>query len=164
MKVREYNETDLADMRIIWNAIVEKGDAFPEEDALTLEAAKDFFGKQSFTGVAEIEGEVVGLYVVHPNNVGRCGHIANASYLVKPGQRGRGIGEKLVLHSLDMAGSLGFRIMQFNAVLATNETAIRLYKKLGFTALGTIPKGFRQLDGTYVDIIPFYYVIGGGGR
>lgn len=159
MKVRKYMEADLLQMRQIWNDIVEEGVAFPEEEALTLEAAREYFSQQSYAAVAEINEEIVGLYIVHPNNVGRCGHIANASYGVKTGQRGKRIGEKLVLDSLEIAGSLGFRIMQFNAVLATNKPAIHLYKKLGFTPLGTIPQGFRQKDGAYVNIIPFYYEI-----
>lgn len=157
--LREYTEADLSQMITIWNDIVEEGMAFPQEEALTLEEARSFFAGQSYTGVAEENGEIVGLYIVHPNNVGRCGHIANASYGVKHGQRGKRIGEKMVLDSLEKAGSLGFRIMQFNAVVATNTRAIHLYKKLGFTPLGVIPNGFRQKDGRYVDIIPFYMEI-----
>jgi ribosomal protein S18 acetylase RimI-like enzyme len=106
--------------------------------------------------VVEEDGEIVGLYILHPNNIGRCGHIANASYAVKADQRGKRIGEKLVVHSLEMAKQEGFQIMQFNAVVANNKGAISLYKKLGFKELGTIPGGFKMYDGTFVDIIPFY--------
>jgi len=154
--VREYREDDLVQMITVWNGIVEEGMAFPEEEPLTKQTAHTFFAEQSYTGVAEEDGEILGLYVVHPNNVGRCGHIANASYGVKSGQRGKNIGEKMVLDSLDRAASLGFRIMQFNAVVVTNKGAIHLYEKLGFTALGVIPNGFRQKNGSYVDIMPFY--------
>lgn len=154
--IRKYKDADLPHMITIWNDIVEEGMAFPEEEPLTIEEARSFFAEQSYTGVADDNGEIVGLYIVHPNNVGRCGHIANASYGVKAGQRGKRIGERLVVDSLERAKSLGFRIMQFNAVLATNEGAIHLYKKLGFTPLGLIPGGFRQKNGHYVDIIPFY--------
>lgn len=154
--VREYTEDDLAQMNTVWNDIVEEGMAFPEEVPLTKETGDTFFAEQSYTGVAEEDGEIVGLYIVHPNNVGRCGHIANASYGVKSGQRGKNIGEKMVLDSLKVAAELGFRIMQFNAVVVTNKGAIHLYEKLGFTALGIVPNGFRQKDGSYVDIMPFY--------
>lgn len=157
--VREYTEEDLAQMITVWNDIVEEGMAFPEEETLTKQTAHTFFAEQSYTGVAEENGDIVGLYVVHPNNVGRCGHIANASYGVKSGQRGKNIGEKMVLDSLEVAASLGFRIMQFNAVVVTNKGAIHLYEKLGFTALGIIPNGFRQKDGSYVDMMPFYIEI-----
>lgn len=154
--VREYTAADLPYMMAIWNNIVEEGMAFPQEEPLKLEEARSFFAAQSYTGVAEANDEVLGLYIVHPNNVGRCGHIANASYGVKSGQRGKGIGEKLVVDSLETAKSLDFRIMQFNAVMTANKGAIHLYKKLGFTPLGVIPGGFKQKDGHYVDMIPFY--------
>ena len=106
--------------------------------------------------MAEEDGAIVGLYILHPNNIGRCGHIANSSYAVKADQRGKRIGEKLVVHSLEMAKAAGFRIMQFNAVVANNKGAISLYKKLGFKELGTIPGGFKMNDDTFMDIIPFY--------
>ena len=106
--------------------------------------------------MAEEDGAIVGLYILHPNNIGRCGHIANASYAVKADQRGKHIGENLVVHSLEMAKAAGFRIMQFNAVVAINKGAISLYKKLGFKELGTIPGGFKMDDDTFMDIIPFY--------
>lgn len=119
--IRKYTEADLPQMMTIWNEIVKEGMAFPEENPLTYEEARTFFSKQSYTGVAEENGEILGLYIVHPNNIGRCGHIANASYGVKSGQRGRRVGEKMVIDSLKVAGELGFRIMQYNAVVATNK-------------------------------------------
>ena len=157
--IRKYTEADLPHMITIWNEIVDEGMAFPEEKPLTIEEARSFFAKQSYTGVAEENGDILGLYIVHPNNVGRCGHIANASYGVKSDQRGKRIGEKLVIDSLKIAGSLGFRIMQFNAVVTANKGAIHLYKKLGFTSLGVIPGGFKQKDGCYVDIALMYIEI-----
>ena len=157
--LRNYTEADLTQMQTLWNEIVEEGTAFPQEEPLTLEEAQSFFAKQSYTGVAEENGEILGFSIVHPNHEGRCGHIANASYGVKAEHRGKHIGEKLVVDSLEKAGSLGFRIMQFNAVVATNKGAIHLYKKLGFTSLGVIPGGFKQKDGRYVDIVLFYIEI-----
>lgn len=154
--IRKHSENDLGEMTKIWNHIVMEGQYFPQENGLSLEEGAAFFAEQSFTGVAEEDGEIVGLYILHPNNIGRCGHIANASYAVKADQRGKRIGEKLVVHSLEMAKQAGFRIMQFNAVVANNKGAISLYKKLGFKELGTIPGGFKMDDGTFVDIIPFY--------
>ncbi|GAB2567851.1 GNAT family N-acetyltransferase [Gracilibacillus alcaliphilus] len=154
--IRPYKESDLTQMIEIWNEIVETGDAFPQEQPLTREEAESFFKEQSYTGIAEENSEILGLYILHPNNVGRCGHIANASYAVKSGQRGKRIGEKLVVDSIHVAEDLSFRILQFNAVVVSNKGAIHLYKKLGFTPLGVIPGGFKQKDGSYVDILPFY--------
>ena len=154
--IRKYSDTDLGAMTKIWNHIVTEGQYFPQENNLSDKEAAAFFADQTFSGVAEEDGEIVGLYILHPNNIGRCGHIANASYAVIADQRGKRIGEKLVVHSLERARESGFRIMQFNAVVANNKGAIHLYKKLGFKELGTIPGGFKMDDGSFVDIIPFY--------
>lgn len=155
MKIREFVPEDLEEMRSIWNQVVEAADAFPQEKDLEAEEAYDFFKNQSFTGVAEIDGKIAGLYILHPNNVGRCGHISNASYAVRQDMRGQQIGEKLVRHSIQKAEELGFGILQFNAVVASNHAAVHLYEKIGFAKLGTIPKGFRTRDG-YQDIILYY--------
>ncbi len=157
--VRRYTNDDLSKMQLIWNSIVEEGNSFPQEEPMNDKQAELFFAEQSYTGVADDNGEIVGLYILHPNNIGRCGHIANASYAVKAGQRGKHIGERLVRDSMAMAASLSFRILQFNAVVATNQGAIHLYKKLGFTSLGIIPGGFKMDDHTFADIIPFYITI-----
>lgn len=142
----------------IWNEIVEEGVAYPQEEYLTIESGTEFFSSQTYTAVAvDIETEKVhGLYILHPNNIGRCGHICNASYAVSSKYRGIHIGEKLVLDCI-MQGKLhGFRILQFNAVVASNIHARHLYERLGFIPLGVIPEGFRMKDGHYEDICPYY--------
>ena len=156
--IREYTGNDLPQMLAIWNEVVDDGIAFPQVEPLTLQTGADFFAEQSFTGVAEDEsmGKVLGLYILHPNNVGRCGHISNCSYAVRSALRGRRIGERLVVHSIEKSRELGFRLIQFNAVVRTNHGAIALYEKLGFVRLGTIPGGFLMKDGRYEDIVPFY--------
>ena len=156
MIVRAYQKRDLADMIRIWNEVVEEGIAFPQEDDLNETTGKEFFGAQSYCGVAEEDGVVVGLYILHPNNIGRCGHIANASYAVDSKKRGHHIGEQLVCDCLAQAKRLGFQIMQFNAVVETNIHARHLYERLGFEQLGTIKNGFRLKDGSYVNICPYY--------
>lgn len=120
---------------------------------------KGVFASQSHCGVAvdADSGALAGLYILHPNNVGRCGHICNASYAVNSGLRGRHIGEKLVTDCMKQAKALGFRILQFNAVVKTNAAARSLYERLGFTQLGTIPGGFLMKNGTYEDICPYYH-------
>ena len=96
---------------------------------------------------------------MHPNNIGRCGHISNASYAVSSQYRGQGIGKMLVEDCVKAARDSGFKILQFNAVVASNSAALNLYKKLGFTQLGRIPGGFRNKNGDYEDIIPHYIVL-----
>ena len=157
MKVREYQEQDLPEMIAIWNEVVEEGIAFPQEENLDEQTGREFFASQSYCGVAEEEGKLYGLYILHPNNVGRCGHICNASYAVSSASRGKHIGEKLVLDCLENAKQLGFGVLQFNAVVESNVHARHLYERLGFTQLGTIPKGFRMKDGHYENICPYYH-------
>ena len=158
IRVREYTKEDVEEAVKIWNQVVEDGVAFPQEENLTKESGDAFFKEQTYTGVAE-NGEIVGLYILHPNNVGRCGHICNASYAVRKDIRGAHIGEKLVLDCIKMAKEKGFRVLQFNAVVASNVHALHLYERIGFTKLGVIPGGFRMPDGHYEDIIPHYYVL-----
>ena len=159
ISVREYNEQDLPEMIRIWNEVVEEGIAFPQEDLLTTETGQAFFAAQTYNGVAvdNMSGKIYGLYILHPNNVGRCGHICNASYAVSRESRGAHIGEKLVLDCLKQGRKHGFGVLQFNAVVATNIHARHLYERLGFTQLGVIPKGFRMKDGRYEDICPYYH-------
>ena len=148
MIIRKYEENDINKMIEIWNEVVEDGIAFPQEDLLDDVSGREFFESQSYTGVAEDDGQIVGLYILHPNNVGRCGHICNASYAVSSKCRGLHIGEKLVIDCLSKGKELGFRVLQFNAVV-----------RLGFVQLGTIPGGFRMKDGHYENICPYYHTL-----
>ncbi len=98
VKISALEEERLAAAIAVWNEVVEDGAAFPQTEALTEETGRAFFAEQSYTGVARdvCTGEVVGVYILHPNNVGRCGHLCNASYAVRRDRRGRRIGEALV--------------------------------------------------------------------
>ncbi|MGN0341879.1 MAG: GNAT family N-acetyltransferase [Roseburia sp.] len=158
VSIRKYRQDDVKEMVRIWNQVVEEGIAFPQEELLDENLGKIFFDSQTYCGVAEdAEGKIYGLYILHPNNVGRCGHICNASYAVSSESRGLHIGEKLVKDCLIQGKEKGFRILQFNAVVATNVHARHLYERLGFKQLGTIPNGFRMKDGHYEDICPYYH-------
>ena len=157
--IRQYKQSDMPDMIRIWNEVVEEGIAFPQEECLDLESGAAFFESQSYAGVAEIDGKVVGLYILHPNNVGRCGHICNASYAVASNARGQHIGEQLVMDCLKIGKKLGVRVLQFNAVVESNVHARHLYERLGFIRLGTIPGGFRMKDGHYENICPYYHTL-----
>lgn len=157
MQIRKYTIDDLRQMIDIWNEIVDEGIAFPQEELLDDKTGEEFFSSQSYCGVAADEsGNVVGLYILHPNNVGRCGHICNASYAISSSCRGQHIGEKLVKDCIHKAKEIGFKILQFNAVVETNIHARHLYEKIGFRQLGVIPKGFRMKDGHFENICPYY--------
>ncbi len=156
MTVRAYQPSDLGAMIAIWNEVVKEGIAFPQEECLDEVSGAAFFAEQTYVGVAEEEGTVVGLYILHPNNVGRCGHIGNASYAVASACRGKHIGEQLVLDCIRQGKQCGFSVLQFNAVVESNVHARHLYERLGFVQLGTIPHGFRMKDGHYENICPYY--------
>lgn len=157
MMIRQFKDSDLGQMINIWNEVVEEGVAFPQEEFLTAETGKEFFESQTYTAVAEEEGKVYGLYILHPNNVGRCGHICNASYAVAGKSRGLHIGEKLVNDCLEQAKIHGYKVLQFNAVVESNIHARHLYERLGFKQVGTIPDGFRMKDGHYENICLYYH-------
>lgn len=161
IEIKAYDKKYITEAAAIWNRVVEDGAAFPQLELLDAVSGDAFFTEQSFTGLAfdADSGELAGLYILHPNNIGRCGHICNASYAVNADMRGKGVGEALVTHCMEKAAGLGFRILQFNAVVANNHSALHLYEKLGFVRLGVIPGGFLMKDGSYQDIIPHYHLL-----
>ena len=155
IEMRRITSEKVHEAVMIWNKVVEDGVAFPQTEPLDDDTGAEFFAAQDYTAVAfdTDTAEVVGMYILHPNSVGRCGHICNASYAVRSDMRGKHIGELLVTDCLKKAKELGYKILQFNAVVATNTSALALYKKLGFVQLGVIPGGFLMKDGHYEDII-----------
>ncbi len=155
IELRPIEKADLSQAVAIWNDVVAAGDSFPGDTVLSEAEAWDMFCAQIQTVCAVANGKVVGVYILHPNNIGRCAHIANASYAVKADARGRGIGRMLVEDCLNRAKSKGFRGLQFNAVVVSNTTAIALYLKLGFKILGTVTGGYRDLSGCYRDTLIF---------
>ena len=111
IEIRRYNEHDVSAMAEIWNEVVEEGIAFPQEEYFAEDGAKEFFAAQSYCGVAENNGSIVGLYILHPNYTGRMGTISNGSYAVDSACRGKHIEEKLVLDCMAQAKRLGFSIL-----------------------------------------------------
>ena len=114
INIRKAVKSDYPAMVKIWNEVVEDGIAFPQLDLLDENSGAEFFGSQTYCAVAENteSHEILGLYILHPNNVGRCGHICNASYAVKSSARNLHIGEKLVSDCLVQGKENGFKILQ----------------------------------------------------
>jgi RimJ/RimL family protein N-acetyltransferase len=104
------------------------------------------------TFVAELDGRIAGTYLLRANQAGPGSHVANCGYMVASWARGRGLGEALCRHSLDMARELGFRAMQFNSVVSTNRTAIAVWQRCGFSIVGTVPQAFAHPTAGPVDI------------
>ena len=156
LTLRLYREEGLPAMTEIWNGVVEQADSFPGDHPLEAGEVAAMFAAQTRTVVALDGEEVVGLYILHPNNIGRCAQIANASYAVRRNRRGGGIDRRLVTDSLERAKTCGFVGMQYNAVVKSNTPAIALYLKLGFTVLGTVKNRYRLADGSLTDTLIFY--------
>ncbi|MFI7420462.1 GNAT family N-acetyltransferase [Nonomuraea sp. NPDC049684] len=98
------------------------------------------------------DGTILGTAKMNNNQMGNGSHVASASYMVDPAHSGRGVGRALCEYTIEWARTNGFRSMQFNAVVETNETAVRLYRKLGFEVLCTVPEGFRSPAKGYVGL------------
>lgn len=119
--------------------IVDSGAGFPHEPPLSREAFDEYWiAHSSAVWIARVDGQLVGAYYVKPNFVGKAAHIANAGYFVLESHRGRGLGRRLVEHSLHEAHRLGFDAMQFNLVFASNP-ARQMYRQMGFQEVGRIP-------------------------
>ncbi len=137
-----------ADFDLIWpifRDIVATGDTYVYAPDITYEGAKIVWFDSKFqTFVARQNGETVGAYVIRPNHRDLGNHIANAAYIVAAEARGQGIGRKLAEDSFKQAKAAGYKAMQFNFVVSTNETAINLWKSCGFQIIGTVPNAYRH--------------------
>jgi ribosomal protein S18 acetylase RimI-like enzyme len=145
MQILRAVEADLGAMLDLLQAVVAPGDTLPYPETTD----EDDFRAQWFGGgqtpwVAVVDSRICGLYTMGANHSGRGSHVASATYAVSPWAQGRGIGRALVQHSLEQAKEAGYLAMQFNYIVSINRVAIALYKKLGFTIVGTLPKAFRH--------------------
>lgn len=151
------SEKHLEGIARIWNEIIEEGESFPDETPMTEDEAREYFLSQTDTMclIDSESGEIVGAYILHPNNVGRCAQIGNCSYGVSASCRGQGLGRRLVVHSIERAKMRGFKGLQFNAVVETNYSAIKLYLSLGFRIIGMLENGFRKPGNIYCNTLVF---------
>ena len=150
--IREYRDADLEPLRAIMNQVVARGDAFVYDEPLDADAMRGWVAMYANAFVADYGGRVVGGYFLRPNFPGRGAHVCNAAYMVDEHARGLGVGRVMGEHSLATAKSLGYAAMQFNAVVSTNGTAVALWRRLGFTIIGTVPQAFRDGAGRRVDL------------
>ncbi|NER15229.1 GNAT family N-acetyltransferase [Leptobacterium flavescens] len=148
-------KADFKDYDQIWEIfreVIRSGDTYVfDPDTPEEELEKHWFAPYMETFVAEKEGEILGTYVIKPNQIGLGSHIANCSYMVHPDAHGQGIGKTLCEHSIDFATGAGYKAMQFNIVVSTNKAALKLWEKFGFRIIGTIPEGFKHRELGYVD-------------
>src|ERR1700716_844047 len=152
-----------ADHDAIWEmfrTIISDGDVFAFDPRMPRADALAFWcGADKHVYVAEENGCVLGSYYFKANQAGGGSHVANAGYMVATSARGHHVGRAMCEHSIDEAGRLGFRAMQFNFVVSTNESAIHLWKQLGFEIVGTLPGAFRHPLKGYVDVYVMFRLL-----
>jgi len=155
-----------ADREAIWNifhGVVAPGDTYAFDPRISRsDALAYWFRPDTHTYVAKLnsfkqsssgQGErVVGTYILRPNQSGGGSHVANAAFMVAPDARGQGIGRAMAEHCLSEGRRIGFRAMQFNFVVSTNDPAVRLWQELGFKIVGTLPGAFHHPEKGYVDV------------
>ena len=161
IQIRPAGEHDFDAMWSIFCAHVAAGETYPFTTAISREAGHAYWlGPEVTSFVATSSAaRVLGMYRLVPNQVGRGHHVANASYMVSPAAQGAGIGRLLGEHSLAEARRLNYLAMQFNYVVSTNTAAIRLWKRLGFSIVGTLPKAYRHKRLGYVDAYVMYQLL-----
>jgi ribosomal protein S18 acetylase RimI-like enzyme len=161
LKIRPATEQDRDAIWRIVHEVVAAGDTYPFDPKMSREDALAYwFGTDNHTYVAELDRltrssskpPIVGSYTLHPNQSGGGAHVANAAFIVAKVARGQGIGRAMGEHCLSEARRLGFRAMQFNFVVSTNESAVKLWQSLGMKIIGTLPGAFRHPEKGYVDV------------
>jgi L-amino acid N-acyltransferase YncA len=162
MKIRQATDTDRDAVWNIFHEVVADGDTYALDPNISREDALAYwFAPGTHTFVAEQSGiGIAGTYILRPNQSGGGAHVANAGFMVSTSARGRGIGRAMAEHCLSEAFRLGFRAMQFNYVISTNTSAIRIWQDLGFEIVGTLPDAFCHPRKGYVDVHVMYRSLG----
>ncbi|GAA4566469.1 GNAT family N-acetyltransferase [Micromonospora coerulea] len=146
MRIREFAAADWDQVWPIVEDVITAGDTFPYDPSWTSEFCHDVWVERApgHTVVAEEDGTILGTAKMGPNRPGPGSHVATASFMVATAARGRGVGRALCEYALDWARRQGYAAMQFNAVVEVNEAAVELYRRLGFTVIGTVPEAFAH--------------------
>lgn len=143
--IREIRADEFPRLWPIFHAVIAQGDTYSYPPDLTIEQAREWWTTPpSRCFVAERNGDILGCYMLRPNQPGLGDHVANAGYMVSPAARGQGIAGTMCEHSLQQAREAGFTAMQFNFVVSTNTGAVRLWQRHGFTIVGQVPGAFRH--------------------
>ena len=160
LTVREARADDADAIWTILEPMVRAGDTYTLPREMSREAALAFWfasGHEVF--VAEEDGGLVGTYFLRANQAGGGSHVANCGYVTAARAAGKGVARAMCGHSLEHAKSRGFRAMQFNFVVSSNERAVRLWKSFGFEIVGRLPEAFRHPSGNYADAYVMYRLL-----
>ena len=157
MKIRAAREEDYGSIWGILEPVMRRGDTYTLPRVLNKEDALAYWlapGKETF--VCEEHGAVLGTYFLRRNQEGGGGHVANCGYVTSATAQGRGVGRAMCAHSLERARVRGFRAVQFNFVVSTNERAVKLWRELGFEIVGRLPEAFAHPERGFVDALVMY--------
>lgn len=153
LTIRAATENDRDAIWKIFQATITAGDTFVYDANTSREKALAYWcAGDAATFIAEQDGKVIGSYLLRPNQPGLGDHVANAGFMVASSARGLGVGRAMGEHCLNEARRRGYRAMQFNFVVSTNESAVHLWRQLGFHIVGTLPGAFRHAQKGFVDV------------
>ena len=157
MVVRPAEDRDAAAIWRILEPIVRAGETYTLPRDMTRDAALAYWRAAAHeVFVAEENGTIVGTYYLRANQMGGGSHVANCGYMTAPEASGRGVARTMCLHSLERAKARGFRAMQFNFVVSTNERAVRLWPSLGLEVAGRLPGAFLHPELGFVDALVMF--------
>jgi L-amino acid N-acyltransferase YncA len=157
MHIRPATTEDWPHIWAIIEPVIRAGETYTlDRDMSEREAVTYWTGSDKETFVVEDDGEVVGTYYMRPNQAGGGKHVCNCGYMTAAEASGRGIARQMCLHSLERARERGYRAMQFNFVVSTNERAVRLWEALGFAVVGRLPLAFNHPRHGYVDALVMF--------
>ena len=160
--IREATIADFDHIYALFQSILEEGHTYsysPEE--MTRERSLEYWlqAPGTFCTIAEDNGSFAGCSAIRPNRTARANHVANASFIVHPDHRGKGVGKALGEYTIALAKAKGYQDMQYNFVVSANTAAVKLWKSLGFTIVGTLPQGFNHANNGLVDVYIMHRVL-----
>jgi ribosomal protein S18 acetylase RimI-like enzyme len=157
LNIRQAEARDAAAIAAIILPTIREGATYTlDQDLSEKQALAYWMGPDKETFIAEQEGAILGTYFIRPNQAGGGRHVCNCGYMTAAAATGRGIARRMCEHSLEHARSQGYRAMQFNFVVSTNERAVKLWQSLGFEIVGRLPAAFKHPSAGYVDAFVMY--------
>ena len=155
--IRRATASDASTIAAIILPVIRDGTTYAlDPDMSDIDALKYWMGADKTTFVAEEDGLIVGTYYIRPNQAGGGRHVCNCGYMTRASATGRGVARRMCAHSIEYAAAQGYRAMQFNFVISTNERAVRLWQSMGFAIVGRLPDAFLHRVQGYVDALVMF--------
>ena len=159
-EIRPARDRDRDAIQAILEPVIRAGETYALPRDLSREAALAYwFAPANEVFVAEADDQVVGTYILRPNQAGGGAHVANCGYITAPAATGKGIARAMCAHSLEIARLRGYRAMQFNFVVSSNERAVKLWQSFGFEIVGRLPEAFLHPVLGFVDAYVMYRLL-----